>query len=699
MKVEEAIRHINDHPERYFKPAGKKGYICPKADCQSGSHNKGTGVVKYNDHFKCFSCGFYGDVIDFIQEAEQINDWTEAFKRACEIYGIDFKSVEFDKKSGNNTQYTEHTYNTHDTHNTQHTEPKQDKQPLKEENTALNERIKADIAEAQKHLEETDYLSKRGISIETAKRFGLGFIANWKNPKNEKAPASPRLIIPAGEASYLARDTRNNLTEIQKNFDKIRAGEIQLFNKEALEETKPCFIVEGELDALSIIEVGFNAVALGSCSNKQALINELKNIETPAPIILYLDNDKAGKTADSFLQTELKSLGINYTSITGIEETYKDANDYLRAFKESFIQFLDDATRKGEKEKEEAKLEYISTNNALAYLGDFIDGIRTSVNTPYTPTGFKELDSILDGGLYEGLYILGAISSLGKTTFILQVADQIAKSGQDVLFFSLEQARTELMAKSISRETYLYCKDNYINTSNAKSVRGITVASRYTSYSETEKQVINNAIQRYKTTAKNLYIYEGVADITVKQIKETVEKHIEATGNKPIVFIDYLQILAPSDDKSRTDKQVTDLNISALKRLSRSLKLAIVGISSFNRDNYNTSVNMSSFKESGAIEYSSDILIGLQFKGIDEVIKANKEKGYTGESVEAFIERNKGLTPREVELKILKNRNGQTSGRTYYKYYPVFNMYNEVTEEEQAIEEAYKDYRTAKGRY
>lgn len=689
MKVEEALRNINAHPERYFKPAKRSGYICPV--CGSGSGKKGTGLAKYNDRFKCFGeCGTYGDVIDFIKAENNFNDWKDAFKQACELNGIDYKSVEFNSQNKDNTQHTEHTHNTQDTH---HTEPKQDKQPLKED-TALNERIKADIAEAQKHLEETDYLNKRGISIETAKRFGLGFLPNWKNPKNEKAPISPRLIIPAGD-SYLARDTRDNLTEIQKDYDKIRAGEIHLFNKEALEENKPCFIVEGELDALSIIEVGFNAVALGSCSNKQALINELKNIEHPAPVILYLDNDNTGKKTDSFLQGELKSLGINYTSITGLEETYKDANDYLRAFKESFVKFLDDATRKGEKEKEEARLEYISTNNALAYLGDFIDGIRNSVNTPFTPTGFKELDSILDGGLYEGLYIIGAISSLGKTTFILQVADQIAKSGQDVLFFSLEQARAELMAKSISRESYIYCKDNYIDTSNAKSVRGITVASRYNAYNETEKSVINNAIQNYKTTAKNLFIYEGVADISVKQIKETVEKHIEATGNKPIVFIDYLQILAPYDDKNRTDKQVTDLNISALKRLSRSLKLSIIGISSFNRDNYNTSVNMSSFKESGAIEYSSDVLIGLQFKGIDDIKQSDSNKKEANE----FVDKAKAKNPREVELKLLKNRNGATDKRGLFRYYPIFNMYEEVTEKEQDIEEAYKDYRTAKGRY
>ena len=683
MRLDEAIREINSQPHRYFKPAKRSGYICPV--CNSGTGKNGTGLAKHNDRFKCFgTCGTYGDVIDFIKAEHNIREWKEAFKLACDIYGIDYKSVEFENKSGGNV------YNTH---NTEHTHNTDVKEPVKEE-AGLNERIRADIEEARKYIGNTDYYIKRGISKETAERFNLGYLENWKNPKNDKAPASPRLIIPTGEYSYIARDTRANLTDIQKQFSKLKAGDISLFNVEALEENKPCFIVEGELDALSIIEVGFNAVALGSCSNKQALIKTLKNIEKPAPIILYLDNDDTGIKTDKALQEELKALGLNYVSITGLDTEYKDANDYLVAFRDSFKNFLEEALSREEKKKEEAKLEYIATNNALAYLGDFIDGIRNSVNTPYTPTGFKELDSILDGGLYEGLYILGAISSLGKTTFLLQVADQIAKSGKDVLFFSLEQARTELMAKSISRETALYCKENYINTSNAKSVRGITVASRYANYSDTEKKVINEAIQRYRTTAKNLYIYEGVADIGIKRIQETVEKHIEATGNRPVVFIDYLQILAPYDDKTRTDKQVTDLNISSLKRLSRSLKLSIIGISSFNRDNYNTSVNMSSFKESGAIEYSSDVLIGLQFKGIDDIKQSESNKKEANE----FVEKAKGKNPREVELKILKNRNGATDKRGLFKYYPMFNLYEEVTEEEQTIEEAYRDYKTYKAR-
>ena len=101
-----------------------------------------------------------------------------------------------------------------------------------------------------------------------------------------------------------------------------------------------------------------------------------------------------------------------------------------------------------------------------------------------------------------------------------------------------------------------------------------------------------------------------------------------------------------------------------LKRISRDYKIAILGISSFNRENYSNAVTMSAFKESGAIEYSSDVLIGLQLKGI-----GNKNFN--------FIEAKK-KSPREIKLVILKNRNGRAGDIIEYSYYPMFNYFDEL---------------------
>ena len=244
----------------------------------------------------------------------------------------------------------------------------------------------------------------------------------------------------------------------------------------------------------------------------------------------------------------------------------------------------------------------------------------------------------------------------------MQVMDQIAQQGHDVLIFSLEMARNQLISKSISRHTVINAMNNGIKTNNAKSSRGITDGSRYSNYNKTEIELINQSVLSYSEYAKHIYISEGIGNIGVDEIRQTIGKHVRYTGNNPIVLVDYLQILAPNDVRA-SDKQNTDKAITELKRISRDFKIPLIVISSFNRQNYSESVRMEAFKESGIIEYSSDVLIGLQLrgagqKGFDEINEKNKD-------------------PRQVELVILKNRDAKTGEKVAFDYYPVFNYFME----------------------
>lgn len=221
------------------------------------------------------------------------------------------------------------------------------------------------------------------------------------------------------------------------------------------------------------------------------------------------------------------------------------------------------------------------------------------------------------------------------------------------------------MAKSISRHTYQLAAGNDLDDQNAKTARGITTGKRYLHYSETERKLINEAISAYGQYAKHIYICEGIGDVGVKQVRETVKKHISFsfTGNVPVVIIDYIQILAPYNERA-TDKQNMDKSVMELKRISRDYKTPAIGISSFNRASYKEAVTMEAFKESGAIEYSSDVLMGLQFEGTG---------GAKFDADEA-----KKQHPRKVELVILKNRNGLTGEKLNFEYYSKFNLFDEI---------------------
>ena len=385
-------------------------------------------------------------------------------------------------------------------------------------------------------------------------------------------------------------------------------------------------------------------------------------------MIIALDSDKSGEETTQKLVKGLQELNIECCR-ADINGGYKDPNEHLIADREGFIQALEIAIATSRNAGNAEKQEYL-LNSTATYLRQFIGSIKAQADTPYTPTGFKELDKNLDGGLYEGLYIIGAISSLGKTTLALQVADQVAKGGRDVLIFSLEMARNELIAKSLSRLTAQLSIGRRTPIEQAKTTRGITVYKLWQSYSEAEKELITDAVEAYEDYAERIFIMEGSGDIGVGAIRDAIKKHISLTGNTPVVMLDYLQILAPYNEKA-TDKQNIDKAILELKRMSRDYNLPVIGISSFNRDNYNAAVSMQSFKESGAIEYSSDVLIGLQFAG-------------TG-GRDFDVDQAKSQDPRKIEIKILKNRNGRTGTTVLFDYYPRFNYFREIGEKNRGV--------------
>ena len=635
------------------KVNGHTSYICPNPNCRNGSGDSGTGIAldphSRKPRYKCFVCGLNEDIIGLWKLHTGITEDAEAFSRLYDYYGIYIDQP--DSKTAAREDFREYQ-----------NQPKTEQYTHKGIHTDIytqktEESLLPYFKGCQQHIEETDYPAARGLGAEIVKRFMLGYDSKYNKGTGGKLWQA--LIIPTGRNSFVARNTAPDATK----KDRYRKqGASQLYNKKALKEAqKPIFICEGEMDALSIIEVGGEAVGLGSTANYRQLVKLLEAQKPAQPLILALDNDKDGEETTESLIKELERLQLPFYRLN-IYGDKKDANEALLADRESFTSAIAEAEKIEEAALEAQKEEYLKSSVA-SHLQAFINGIEDSVNTPYIPTGFTALDSILEGGLYEGLYIMGAISSLGKTTLVTQIADQIAEAGGDVLIFSLEMARSEIMAKSISRLTMLDVLQNNGDIKNAKTTRGITTGSRYAKYSREENELIQRAITAYGEYANHIYIHEGVGDIGADQIRETVKQHILFTGKKPVIIIDYLQILAPADIRA-TDKQNTDKAVLELKRISRDYKLPVIGISSFNRASYKEEVTMEAYKESGAIEYSSDVLIGLQLKG------AGKKDFNANEA--------KQKNPREVELVVLKNRNGATGKKVEYEYYPLFNYFKEV---------------------
>lgn len=299
----------------------------------------------------------------------------------------------------------------------------------------------------------------------------------------------------------------------------------------------------------------------------------------------------------------------------------------------------------------------LKDNLVSQYLEDvFIKDIDKFKNYKDRKTGFNNLDE-LTGGLYPGLYVVGAISSLGKTTFVHQIGDQLAEQGDHVLFFSLEQSRLEMVTKSLSRITAKMNKDRAVS---AIKIRG----------GKLTPEVIA-AAEEYNKIADHISIIECNFDVNVYSIIEYTKAYIEAFKVKPVVIVDYLQIIPPTDPR-QSDKEKVDNIVRGLKKLQSENDLVLFVISSLNRANYLQPIDFEGFKESGGIEYTADVVWGLQLQILnDELFNSEKKIKEKREKVRQA----KKAIPREIELVCLKNRYGVSSYSCGFKYDPRFDLF------------------------
>lgn len=646
--------------------------------CLNPEHEDPNPSMGYDPSGKvcyCFGCKKAYDIFDLIGMDYGINSFIARVKKACGMYGIHIdepKQSQSIRKPGNDQTWRmipgENKYNPTFT-----TEPESDKSAEDLQSSKSGDNHKADHPDQGKdyfplikaaasrfdHSPAEDYLKSRGISPETASKFAIGYDPAFSFSTGKKGKA---LIIPTGDMNHHLQ-IRNIEPNIPKDKRYEKRGSSALFNAKALQDTeKPIYIVEGEIDALSIIEAGGNAVGLGSTSGKRLLIEYLQKQDIKSRLILAMDNDEPGKKTGTEIAEKLEEMKIPFICFNPYG-SYNDANEALTADRDSFIYRInhpDDARNEARAD------EYRKKVSASAHIDSLLDEIRRNKYNKPVSTGFPAFDETIDGGLYKGLYVIGAVSSVGKTTFCLQIADQIAESGHDVLIFSLEMSRNELMARSISRETMRIAYQETQRRDNAKTVRGILDGSRWETYTERDQERIKQAFKKYESYSDHVFIIEAEDRLSVNEIRSEIEKHKEVTGSYPVVIIDYLQVMQPADPHM-SDKQSADHNITALRQIARDLP--IITISSLNRESYNGKnknkgvITMSDLKESGGIEYGADVIIALQFATAGEKDFSDKEA--------------KREDPRQITSVVLKNRNGKVYGEAYFHYIAMFNYFTE----------------------
>jgi len=684
----------------YLKKAPKGGYLCPY--CDTGTKGQGTGAVYYykkDNNCHCFSCKKNFDALDLI--AHKYNcDFNGALEIAAGILNTTvendegftggagapsrpYKERPKQKPAADLPQEPQEPQEAQQAPEQQE-QPEQTAEQPEQAQEAAQEPTKENLEDYTEYYKRVNanleapaaisYLSARGISLETAAAYNIGYDPEWISPqviKNQQAKGNDwrpdpteRIIIPMSANHYLARAVNDAATAKQfRKMNETGGGNTGLFNEQALYKPGKVFITEAAFDALSIIEAGADAIGLNSTNNANILLTELEKglenneISSRLELIITLDNDSAGQNATETILAGLKELEFTRVRVADICGKYKDANEALVADRSKFIADICRIAPPDSKRPHNARdyIDYIMQND--------IERMKAGADVK---TGFARLDR-LSGGLYPGLYVIAATSSLGKTTFALQIADNLAAAGRDILFFSLEQSRLELITKSIARIQKANKPSSAINSLQIRKGQGAEAAE---------------ALQQYKDTiADRMSIIEGNFGCNVNYIKEYVDNYIKVNDCRPIIFIDYLQIMQPVDEARRqATKDIIDSTVTELKRLSRQDDLTIFVISSVNRANYLTPIDFESLKESGGIEYTADVIWGLQLQCLNDDIFSSQNK--LKEKREKVREA-KAENPRKIELLCLKNRYGIANFTCGFDYYPANDLYVQYEEREQ----------------
>lgn len=558
--------------------------------------------------------------------------------------------------------------------------------PAKErkEDPGRKERIKIYASQIKGSIAER-YLHERGFSDDIISRFSLGYNPKryvWQTNKCYEA-----LSIPYPGLDYYTERLLNPDEEVGKYQN--QTGKAPAF---VIKDSPSSVFVltEGQLDALSNFQAGaMNVIAAKDAEKIEKLLESIRI----TGVIIEADNDKPGKDGvrpGEALANAMKSFfderGIK-SVIVYPPDPYKDSNDILREKPELLSQLLEEWTKilseapepEAPEPKKEAPAGALESFNVGSYLSENIFDKDIEYFSKYKDrkTGFENLDRYLT--LYPGVACLGGASSLGKTTFAVNVADNLLGQGEHVIYFSLEQLPIELVTKSLARQVK--------EIDPFSPIKNIDIKNGASSF------VLEEVKKEYAEFAKNYQIVQGDFHLTAKAIVEHVEAYIKKTGVRPVVVIDYLQLIAPPEGFKGGQREIVDENLKAIKDLSKRNELFILLISSFNRTSYKEPVSMESFKESGGIEYTCDYIWGMQLSILEDprffstTGRFGGEKDTNNDKKSKALDEAIGKNPKEVELVVLKNRNGKQRFKSFFVYYMEYDAFevDKVSKFEQFV--------------
>jgi len=243
---------------------------------------------------------------------------------------------------------------------------------------------------------------------------------------------------------------------------------------------------------------------------------------------------------------------------------------------------------------------------------------------PGLASGFYDLDSLTQGFQKSDLIILAGRPSMGKTAFVLNIAENIIKKYKvPVLFFSLEMSKEQLIYRLLSNETGI-------------SQTRLKIGNLY----KEDWHELKESIQNYSRLP---FFIDDQPNLTTQDIRSKIKQILFEQNNIGLIIIDYLQLLVNSKLKSENRVQELSQITRALKNLAKEFQIPVIALSQLSR-NVENRINkrpvLSDLRESGSIEQDADLVLMLY-----------RENYYN-----PMVEKSEKIT--NAELIVAKHRNG-----------------------------------------
>ena len=249
---------------------------------------------------------------------------------------------------------------------------------------------------------------------------------------------------------------------------------------------------------------------------------------------------------------------------------------------------------------------------------------KTSGSVTGIPTGFLDLDYKMSGLQPSDLILVAARPSMGKTAFVLNIAQHVAfKANKSVAIFSLEMSKEQLVNRLFSLESQVDSQS--LRTGNLKD-------------EDWEKLIESAGI-----IGKSKLIIDDTPGISISELRSKCRKFKLEQG-LDLIIIDYLQLMTGRVGGRSESRQQEISDISrALKGLARELNVPVIALSQLSRaveQRPDHRPMLSDLRESGAIEQDADVVMFIyrddyynkdtEMKNIAEIIIAKQRNGSIG---------------------------------------------------------------------